>query len=66
MTSNDKFNGTAYLEWKPIKQLTFRTNNSVEYAYTNSRQFSPSFINKTSFGAIAEYGRCAISSVDYL
>ncbi|WP_300130214.1 TonB-dependent receptor [uncultured Barnesiella sp.] len=46
-----KFNGTAYLEWKPIKQLTFRTNNSVEYAYTNSRQFSPSFINKTSFGA---------------
>lgn len=46
-----KFNGTAYLEWKPIKQLTFRTNNSVEYAYTNSRQFSPSFINKPSFGA---------------
>lgn len=46
-----KFNGTAYLEWKPIKQLTFRTNNSVEYAYTNSRQFSPSFINKASFGA---------------
>lgn len=46
-----KFNGTAYLEWKPIKQLTFRTNNSVEYAYTNSRQFSPAFINKTSFGA---------------
>ena len=46
-----KFNGTAYLEWKPIKQLTFRTNNSVEYAYTNSRQYSPSFINTASYGA---------------
>lgn len=46
-----KFNGTAYLEWKPIKQLTFRTNNSVEYAYTNSRQFSPAFINTASYGA---------------
>ena len=46
-----KFNGTAYLEWKPIKQLTFRTNNSVEYAYTNSRQFSPAFMNTASYGA---------------
>ena len=46
-----KFNGTAYLEWKPIKQLTFRTNNSIEYAYTNSRQFSPAFINTASYGA---------------
>ena len=46
-----KFNGTAYLEWKPIKQLTFRTNNSVEYAYTNSRAYSPAFINTASYGA---------------
>lgn len=46
-----KFNGTAYLEWKPIKQLTFRTNNSVEFAYTNSRQYSPAFVNTASYGA---------------
>lgn len=46
-----KFNGTAYLEWKPIKQLTFRTNNSVEFAYTNSRYYSPAYVNETDYGA---------------
>ncbi len=46
-----KFNGTAYLEWKPIKQLTFRTNNSIEYAHTNGRSFSPAFMNTASYGA---------------
>ena len=39
-----KFNGTAYLEWKPIKQLTFRTNNSIEYAITDSRYYAPDFV----------------------
>ena len=46
-----KFNGTAYLEWKPIKQLTFRTNNSVEFAYTNGRYYSPAYVNETDYGA---------------
>ena len=49
-----KFSGTAYLEWKPIKQLTFRTNNSIEYAYIYSRQFLPSFMTTSSFGAVLE------------
>ena len=39
-----KFNGTAYLEWKPIKQLTFRTNNSIEYAITDSLYYAPDFV----------------------
>lgn len=39
-----KFNGTVYLEWKPIKQLTFRTNNSIEYASTESRYYAPGFV----------------------
>ena len=39
-----KFNGTVYLEWKPIKQLTFRTNNSIEYAYTESRYYMPPYM----------------------
>lgn len=46
-----KFNGTVYLEWKPIKQLTFRTNNSIEYATTTSRAYSPAFVNTASYGA---------------
>ena len=44
-----KFNGTVYLEWKPIKQLTFRTNNSIEYATTTSRAYSPAFVNTASY-----------------
>ena len=39
-----KFNGTVYLEWKPIKQLTFRTNNSIEFSYTNGRLVMPGFM----------------------
>ncbi len=39
-----KFNGTVYLDWKPIKQLTFRTNNSIEYAYTESRYYMPPYM----------------------
>ena len=46
-----KFNGTAYLEWKPIKQLVFRTNNAIEFAYINSRQFSPAYVNQVDYGA---------------
>ncbi len=55
-----KFNGSVYLDWKPIKQLTFRTNNSIEYATTNGRNYSPAFMNTASYGAslntaIADY-----------
>ena len=34
------FNGTMYLEWKPIKQLTFKTNNSFEMSYDKTRMYS--------------------------
>lgn len=40
---NDKdyrLQGTMYLEWKPIKQLTFKTNNSVEFLYDDSENYS--------------------------
>ncbi len=46
-----KFNGSVYLDWKPIKQLTFRTNNSIEYATTNGRVFNPAFMNTATYGA---------------
>ena len=35
-----RFNGTAYLEWKPIKQLTLKTNNSAEASFIDSRSYS--------------------------
>lgn len=40
--NNDKdyrLQGTMFLEWKPISQLTFKTNNSVEFDYVDSRQY---------------------------
>lgn len=51
-----KFMGTAYLEWKPVKYLTFRTNNSIEYAYIDSRNFLPSFMTTSAYGAVLMTG----------
>jgi len=34
-----RFNGSMYLEWKPIKQLTLKTNNSMEMSYTKTRMY---------------------------
>ena len=48
-TYNDKdyrLQGSLYLEWKPIKQLTFKTNNAVEFVYVDSRQFWSAETNK--------------------
>lgn len=39
--NNDKtyrLQGSLYLEWKPIRQLTFKTNNSVEFSLNQARQ----------------------------
>ncbi len=39
---NDKdyrLQGSLYLEWKPIKQLTFKTNNGLEFVYVDSKQY---------------------------
>ncbi len=41
--NNDKeyrLNGTMYLEWKPIRQLTFKTNNSAEASFIDSRSYN--------------------------
>lgn len=33
------FNGSFYLEWKPIKQLTLKTTNAAEISSTESRRY---------------------------
>ncbi len=41
--NNDKeyrLNGTMYLEWKPIRQLSFKTTNSAEASFIDSRSYS--------------------------
>ncbi len=46
---NDKdyrLQGSLYLEWKPIKQLTFKTNNGVEFVYVDSRQYWSDYTNE--------------------
>ena len=35
-----RFNGTMFLEWKPIKHLTLKTTNSAETAFVDSRAYS--------------------------
>ena len=39
---NDKdyrLQGSVYLEWKPIEQLTFKTTNALEFVYVDSKQY---------------------------
>ncbi len=46
---NDKdyrLQGSLYLEWKPIRQLTFKTNNGVEFVYVDSRQYWSDYTNQ--------------------
>ena len=41
-TYNDqdyRLQGSLYLEWNPIKQLTFKTTNAIEYVYVDSKQY---------------------------
>ena len=41
-TYNDKdyrVQGNLYLEWKPLKQLTFKTTNGLEFVYVDSHQY---------------------------
>lgn len=48
-TYNDKeykAQGTVYLEWKPIPQLTIKTTDSFEGIFTNSRQYWDPRANK--------------------
>lgn len=34
-----RFNGSMYLQWKPIKQLTLKTTNAIEYANKEGRRY---------------------------
>ena len=34
-----RFSGNMYLEWKPIKQLTFKTTNAAEMAFKEGRRY---------------------------
>ena len=34
-----RLQGSLYLEWNPIKQLTFKTTNAIEYVYVDSKQY---------------------------
>lgn len=34
-----RFNGSMYFELKPIRQLTIKSNNSIEMAYTKTRMY---------------------------
>lgn len=48
-TYNDKdyrLQGSLYLEWKPIKQLTFKTTNALEFVYVDSKQYWSAETNK--------------------
>ena len=39
---NDKdyrLQGSIYLEWSPIEQLTFKTTNALEFVYVDSKQY---------------------------
>ena len=48
-TYNDKdyrLQGSIYLEWSPIKQLTFKTTNALEFVYVDSKQFWSAETNK--------------------
>lgn len=42
-----KMNGAMYLEWKPIPQLTFKSNNSVELLFTRNYTFEPGYMTTT-------------------
>lgn len=39
-----KFNGVMYLEWKPIKQLTFKSNNSIELLFSRNYLYRPGYV----------------------
>lgn len=49
--NNDKtyrLQGSLYLEWKPIRQLTFKTNNSVEFSLNQARQNRSAYTHQGS------------------
>ncbi len=48
-----KFNGTMYLEWKPIRQLTFKSNNSIELLFTRNYSFEPGYMTTTDQNVVA-------------
>ena len=48
-TYNDKdyrLQGSMFLEWKPIKQLTLKSTNALEFVYVDSKQYWSAETNK--------------------
>ncbi len=52
-----KFNGSMYLEWKPIKQLTLKTNNSAELLFSRSYSFNPGYVYEDGLNAQSTFNR---------
>ena len=52
-----KFNGSMYLEWKPIKQLTFKTNNSSELLFSRLYSYTPGYVYENQMNAVTAYNR---------
>ncbi len=55
---NDKeyrFNGSMYLEWQPIKQLTLKSNNGAEASFINSRSYSNPLADPDGSKGLSEY-----------
>lgn len=50
-----KFNGSMYLEWKPIKQLTFKTNNSSELLFSRLYSYSPGYVYENQMNAVTTF-----------
>ncbi len=48
-----KLNGVMYLEWKPIKQLTFKSNNSIELLFSRNYSFEPGYMTTTNENVVA-------------
>lgn len=56
--NNDKeyrLNGTMYLEWRPIRQLTFKTTNSAEASFIDSRSYSDPRADKNGQSSLTTY-----------
>ena len=59
-TYNDedyRFNGTFFLEWKPIEQLTFKTTNGAEVLADYSRQYWDPYTHKGTSALFTYWSR---------
>ena len=50
-----RFNGTMFLEWKPIPKLTLKTTNSAEMSVVDSRSYSNPLADQTGESGLDTY-----------